>query len=79
MGAVIGRVVQVETGAPVANLVVAAFDLGPLTEGERPDLNRAHRPGSAVVSADGSFRIGSEAQSISAACISRRHSRLSAA
>ncbi len=42
MGAVVGRVVQLETGAPVANLVVAAFDLGPLAEGERPDLSRAH-------------------------------------
>ncbi len=57
MGAVVGRVVQLETGAPVSNLVVAAFDMDPATDAERSDLRRAHRLGSAVVTADGSFRI----------------------
>jgi hypothetical protein len=57
MGKVRGRVLVLETGAPVVNVVVAAFDLDAASDSATLNLRAASRLGSAATDGQGGFTI----------------------
>jgi hypothetical protein len=57
MGVVRGRILVLESGAPVANVVVAAFDLDAASDSATLRLRAASRLGSAATGAQGEFFI----------------------